>query len=281
MTGRAALAAAALTLAAAPAAAASDATPAQVAALAKRARSDPRAFATLRTIDRVGGRRVDLAAALDARGPELKARLRVLAASSAATNGTAAHPAAAAREILSERRFRGSSVPRPLHRPLQWLGRELRRLYRRISEPLPGDGGLFWMLVAAAVVGAAAYAAARLGRSRGGRLVEAGGAAARRRAEDPRHLEREAAKAEAAGDLERALRLRFRAGILRLAQTQAIPGRASLTNGEIARRLGLQSFRGLARDFDEVVYGRRAAAAEHVDRAREGWPRVLEEASRR
>ena len=36
---------------------------------------------------------------------------------------------------------------------------------------------------------------------------------------------------------------------------ETLPVRASLTNGEISRRLGSQSFRELATDFDEVVYG--------------------------
>ena len=280
MRRAAAAVAAAVALVAVPAAAASDATRAQVAALAARARSDPKALAALREVDRVDGRPVELAAALDASGPQLSARLRVLAATSATTSATRVDPRASAREILAQRRFRGSAVPRPLHRPLQWLGGRLRRLYDSITRPLPGGGVLFWTLVAAAVVAAAAYVAARLGRRREGRLVGTGAAAVRDRSEDPGRLEREAAEAERDGELERALRLRFRAGLLRLTQRQALPVRASLMNGEIARRLGSQSFRTLANDFDSVVYGHRAAAAAHLERARDGWPRVLEEAGR-
>src|SRR5204862_7684543 len=54
-----------------PAAAAGNASPAQVASLASRARSDPHALAALRQIDRIDGRPVDLASALHAHGPEL------------------------------------------------------------------------------------------------------------------------------------------------------------------------------------------------------------------
>jgi hypothetical protein len=278
---RAAPAAAALAaLMAPPTASASSATPAQVASLAARAASDPQALATLREIDRVGGRRVELSAALAASGPELAARLRVLAASSAAKGGAPADTRSSAHSILSERRFRGSSVPRPLHRPLEWLGRELRRLYDAIVNPLPGGGNLFWTSVAALVVAAAAYVAARLGKRRAGRIVELGERGARGDADDPRQLEREAAEAERDGDFELALRLRFRAGLVRLGRRRALPARASLTNGEIGRRLRSDSFRGLARDFDEVVYGHRPAAADDLDRARAGWPRVLEEATR-
>jgi len=276
----AALAAVGAALIVAPAAAASSATPGQVAALAGRAESDPQALATLREIDRVGSMHVDLGSALNTTGPALAARLRVLAASSAAKGVSPADSRSSARSILSERRFRGSGVPRPLHRPLHWFGEKLRRLYDSISAPLPGDGTLFWTIVAALVVAAAAYVAARLGQRRAGRIVELGARGARSAADDPGQLERDAALAEREGDFELALRLRFRAGLLRLGQRRALPARASLTNGEIGRRLRSESFRGLARDFDEVVYGRRPAASDDVDRARDGWPRVLEEATR-
>jgi Domain of unknown function (DUF4129) len=280
MSPAATLAAIGVALAVAPAAAAASATPGQVAALAERAGSDPQALAALREIDRVGGRRVDLGAALDASGPELSARLRVLAASAAAKGGPSTDARSSARDILSERRFRGSDVPRPLHRPLAWLGDKLRRFFDWISAPLPGDGALFWTIVAALVVATAAYVAARLGQRRAGLIVELGTRGARRAGDDPGQLEREAARAEREGDFELALRLRFRAGLVRLGQRRALPARTSLTNGEIGRRLHSESFRGLARDFDEVVYGRRPAEAEDVDRARTGWPRVLEEAMR-
>ena len=282
MRRRAALAVATAALIGVPAATASDATSAQVAALAARAGTDAEALASLRAIDRVDGRRVDLAAALDASGPALASRLRALRATTGATAASdAADPRASARAILAERRFHGSTVPRPLHRPLEWLGRQLHRLYDAINGRLPGDGGVFWTLVAAAVAVAAALAAVRLGRRRAGLTLEKGRAARTGGGNDPRRLEREADEAERDGDYERALRLRFQAGLLRLAQKDAIPKRTSLTNGEIARRLGSSSFRGLAADFDEVVYGRRAAAIEHVSRAREDWPIVLEEAVRR
>jgi hypothetical protein len=270
---------AALALVFVPVAKASNATPAQVAALAARAGSDPQALAGLRQVDRIDGRPVDLAAALDANGPELAARLSALSRSSVPTGRAAADPRGRAQTILAERRFRGSSVPRPLHRPLQWLGGKLRRLYDSITGSLPGGDAPFWLVVSAVIVAAAAFVAGSLGRRREGRLLETGAARSRGRGEDPARLEREAAKAERDGDLERALRLRFRAGLIRLVQKRALPERIALTNGEIDRRLGSQAFRGLARDFDEVIYGRRAAEAAHVDRARSGWPRVLEEAA--
>ena len=72
-----------------------------------------------------------------------------------------------------------------------------------------------------------------------------------------------------------------RPGLIRLARADAIPQQAALTNGEIARRLRSSSFRELASDFDEVVYGDRTAGIGEVERARERWPRVVQEAGRR
>jgi hypothetical protein len=260
----------AATIAAAPAAIASNATPAQVASLASRALSDPNALETLRTVDHVDGRPVALAAALNTNGAALAARLRVLAATS--------HLQATSTTL--ERRFMGSAVPRPLHGPLRWLGRRLHSLYNALTGWLPGGSRIFWLLIAAAVAAIVAVSAVRLGRRRAGRLVERGVRPARDTIEDPRKLERDADEAERRGDLERALRLRFRAGLIRLMRSEAIPGRESLTNGEIARQLDSRSFRQLAADFDEVVYGRRAAGGDDLTRARDAWPLVLDEAGR-
>ncbi len=283
MIRRVAFVAVAVACAAAPNAAASDATSAQVAGLAARAQTDAQALAALRAIDRVDGRPVDLAAALDARGSELAARLRVLAAMTRTKTVASlpANPRASAHTILRERRFRGSGVPRPLHDPLRWLGRQLRRISHAVDGPLPGGSLVFWTIVAGGVAAAAALVAAQLGRRRAGRLVDARATATHRRGDDPRRLEREAEQAERRGDYERALRLRFRAGLIRLARVRALPEQPTLTNGEIARRLRSESFRELAGDFDEVVYGSRAAGVAEVARAQERWPRVVEEARRR
>jgi hypothetical protein len=243
----------------------------------------------LRSVRAVDGRPVDLAAALDVSGSDLQARLGLLARSvrPATQAGSLAAPAAAARAILGERRFRGSRVPRPLHRPLGWLGRQLHRLgralgkaYHSISADLPGGSTVFWAVVAAAVAACAAVAAARLGRRRAGRLIEVQRRSAPAGAEDPRRLDREADSAEREGEYERALRLRFQAGLVRLIQAGAIPARQSFTNGELAHRLGSGSFSSLAHDFDQIVYGRRAAVDADAARARTEWRRVLEEARR-
>src|SRR5205807_1364793 len=106
-----------------------------------------------------------------------------------------------------ERRFRGSAVPRPLHGPLAWLGRQLRRVASplgRLERWLPGP--TFWIVVGALVVGLAAFVARRLGRRRGAAALERLARERRSRGATPSALEREAAEAEARGELELALR---------------------------------------------------------------------------
>src|SRR5207245_5848854 len=97
---------------------------------------------------------------------------------------------------------------------------------------------------------------------------------------DPGRLERNADAAERQGDLDLALRLRFRAGLLRLDRKGAIRFRPSITSGQVARQLRLRDFDDLAIRFDAVAYGGRHASATDVGSARAKWPRVVEQAGR-
>ena len=265
-----------------PAALADAATGGQVKQLAAQAAGgDAAALERLRRVDTVDGRPVDLAAALDAENGELRARLRTLAAGSSAVAAGTRDAQREAGDILGERRFHGSSVPRPLHGVLEWLGKKLRVLARPfnwLAERIPGGSTTLWVVIGALVVALAALVAMRLAARRGGRLVEASAVRGPGRPPDPARLEREAAEAERRGDLELALRLRFRAGLIRLARAEVIPGHEPLTSGQLRRLVRSRSFDRLAFDLDEVVYGDLPASPEQVGRAREAWPRVLEEA---
>ena len=95
--------------------------------------------------------------------------------------------------------------------------------------------------------------------------------------EDPDALERAADEAERDGDLARALRLRFRAGLLRLGDRGAIHYRPSVTTGEVRRTLGSATFDDLAGTFEAVTYGGRTAAPA---RRRHRPPRVAARARR-
>lgn len=269
----AALAAAALVVTPAPARA--DAVSgAQLRALAARAAGDPGALAQLRRVDRVDGRPVDLAGALRARGGALRARLRVLAA--AAPAPAAGSPRAQAQAILGERRFRGSALPGPFHALLQRIGHLLDRLGRAfawLNARIPGPGVVVW-LVLAGLVGAGAAVVARRALTRRLRAAEAAAAAGAER-DDAHTLERRAEAAEAAGDLEAALRLRFRAGLLRLDARGRIEFRPSLTTHEVRRTLRSEDFDALSSTFDDVVYGRRPPDGDDLAAARERWPKVV------
>jgi hypothetical protein len=160
-------------------------------------------------------------------------------------------------------------------------GAQLRSAGRALADLVPGGPvvrAVLAVLVVAALVG---FLVVPYLRRRSARLERQGRGAARHGGVDPADLERQAEAAEAGGDLDHALRLRFRAGLLRLALGRRVAREATLPSGELSRRLGSRQFDDLARTFDEVVYGGRPARPEDVSQARDGWPRVLEEAGRR
>jgi hypothetical protein len=262
---------------AAPRAAGADAvSPAQLRQLAAQAEHDPSALAALRRVDRVGGRRVDLAGALrGARGAALRARLRELQAPAGAVPAAGAQ--ADARDILAQQRFRGSDLPGPFHGLLERLSRWLHKLdgvFDWLNDLLPGGDAVVWIVLAALVCAIAAIVARRVLSGRVS-ASEAAAAAAGAAPEDARALERRADEAEAAGDLATALRLRFRAGLLRLDERGAIEFRPSISTYEVRRALRSEDFDSLAATFDDVVYGGRPPAEDDLSSARERWPRVV------
>ena len=280
MTRRPALALAALTAAAvlaalgAPAgAAARAASAAEVRALAARAAADPAALAALRSIDTVDGRRVAIAAALrDARGAALRSRLRVLAREAATGAGAPPDARRRARAVLAQGRYH-RRLPQPLKGPLERLGDAVRRLL----EELPiGVGGRWGLGIVAVAILAAALSLQGVRRRRAAQeraavaRAPAGGPA-----EGPAALERRAEEAERAGDHALAVRLRFRAGLMRLGERDVIPYRPSLTTAEARRRLRSEPFDRLAADFDAIAYGGRAAGGDDARASREGWDEVL------
>lgn len=184
-----------------------------------------------------------------------------------------------ARRILAERRFRGTSLPRPFHGALAWLSRHLHFVARAWDWLAGHVGGadILWAILGAGVLAVALLAAGRLASRRIALESDEATRALRGREEDPAALERLADEAERRGDLEVAVRLRFRAGLLRLARAKALPQRPSLRTGEARRTLHSARFDRLARDFDEIVYGRRPPRADDVTAARSEWPQVVEE----
>lgn len=270
-----------LWLGAVPTAHAEDASAARVRALASRAAHDPSARAALGRIDRVDGRSVAVGAILaGARPDEVEPRIR-LALRSADASGEAAGagaPRARAQELLRDRRYTGTALPRPFVAPLRWLGDRLdpvARAIRRLADAFPGGSNLFYVLLALAIILAAAALSSRVLRRGAGRSGAAGRAVGSARGEDPARLERDADAAERDGRWEEAVRLRFRAGLLRLDAERVIAFRPSLTTGEVARTLRSPDFDALGRDFDAIAYGGRPAEPQDAATARERWQTVL------
>lgn len=268
-------------LVAPPAAAAASATAAEVRELAHRAANDSAALAQLRQIDRVDGAPVDLRGALaGADGRELEHRLNALAAGGERVAAAPAVARADAAAVLAERRFSETPPPRPFRRLLRWLGDRIDGPLGWLAERIPGGEHALWVILGALVMAAAAFVPARLGASRGGGVGDHTSLLRGEPGLDPRKLERLADEAEGRGELELALRLRFRAGLLRLARVEAIPEPETLTSRQLVHLLSSEQFGRLARDLDEVVYGGRAASQADVETARAGWPQVLARAAR-
>lgn len=208
-----------------------------------------------------------------------------VAAPSASSNEVEPEGARAqAREILSEGRFRETSFPRPLRGPLRAIGEAIARPFDAIKDAIaalasgaPGGQPLLLAMLALVLLAALTLTVSGDLRRRE-RLAAAGprgGSDPTARDASPRELERRAEQAERAGRLDEAVRLRFRAGLLRLDAEGAIRLRPSLTSSEVRRALGSQAFDRLAREFDQIAYGGRTARPDDVAHARREWPEVV------
>jgi hypothetical protein len=96
--------------------------------------------------------------------------------------------------------------------------------------------------------------------------------------EDPNEIERQAAAAESSGDHETAVRLRFRAGLLRLQGRGIIVNQGAQTDRQLAATLRSETFTSLAGRHEMIVYARDPATPADAETARTDWPRVLVEA---
>jgi Domain of unknown function (DUF4129) len=186
-----------------------------------------------------------------------------------------------AEQILGERRFQDPDLPTPLRDPIQWIGERIRDAGEFLFGWAELPGGAVWLLLGAAVVLIAAIVALRLARRRAEVEAVPGLRAAAAAFLSPDDLDRDADIAERRGDLAGAVRLRFRAGLLRLATDGVIPRATAVTNREVARRAGSPTFPRVARSFEEIVYGRRTAVEADVHLARDGWPAIRREVAPR
>jgi hypothetical protein len=184
--------------------------------------------------------------------------------------------------ILREGRFHNPSVPRPLHGVLHDIGVALTSVGHavthavdRVGRIVPGGSVVVWVVLGLALLAAIGLLARRYSRrallreSRSDRTSRAGSL---ERAAD---LERAAAGAEHEGRFEDAVRLRFRAGLARLAEDGTIRRARSTPNAQLARALHSADFDALARRFDEIAYGDSPAASTDAEEARRRWSAVV------
>lgn len=90
-------------------------------------------------------------------------------------------------------------------------------------------------------------------------------------------LEAAAAAAEAEGDLEAAVRLRFRAGLARLESAGIIAGPLVTTTEHVSEALRNATFDYLAERHEAIAYAGSTATLVDATSAREGWPHVIDE----
>ena len=188
-----------------------------------------------------------------------------------------------AHQILTEDRFRSPPLPRPLPGHLDALGGALAPLGRLVSRAfdavasiLPGGSATESVLLGAVVVAAAVAATARLtDRTLSDRVAADRRRPGRAEAIDAATLEAAADAAERDGHYDQAVRLRFRAGLLRLDELGLVAYRPSLATAAVSRRLASPAFDALARRFEEIAYGGQPAEPADAGHAREAWPNVL------
>ena len=200
-----------------------------------------------------------------------------------------------AHEILSQPAYTHVSrpPPRPLAGVLHAIGRALivvfgpvfRWLRRELVDPV-GRGltdvfGSFAPVVAIALlVVVGGLLAVLLIRRRARAHVRTELTAMAPTVIDPSELEREADRRAEAGDFAGAVRLRFEAGLRRLAHEGLITEPDVRTGHQVATRIGSPTFEGLAEQHEAIAYAAAPASAPDDERAQRDWPVVPDEARR-
>jgi hypothetical protein len=199
-----------------------------------------------------------------------------------------------ARQILSKAPYHTtpSHTPRPLAGVLHAVGRALNyalgrpsvwlyhHLLVHIGHGFTSAFGGWWVVVVGALaiaLGVAIGVVLVRRRARVSARVMATGLALAD-IEDPDDIDERAAQAESAGDLETAIRLRFRAGLVRLQRKGVIVNQDAKTGRQLSVTLHSPTFDALARRHEMIVYARDRATPADAATARSDWPRVLSEA---
>lgn len=264
-----------------------DVSTAEAVALIREAANDPAALDELRTVDHIDGRPVNLAPVTDVSVDDRRSRLAELADQ---LDGTTAEEVPArstddarrsAERVLDAKKFKGNRLPQPFRGPLTWVADRLSGV-TAFFAPLAALAWVQVVLFIGVLAGAGMVALrlikrrsrAILRRDRGdGHLVDP--------TLDPAELDRQADEAAGAGDFQAAVRLRYEAGLLRLARSGRLDLRIATTARGAADQVDHPAMDRLTDDFERLVYGGRAATAADVDAARDGWTEILGVGARR
>lgn len=212
----------------------------------------------------------------------------------AGTSNFAADARRQAAQILSRPPYtqRPSRLPDPLGGVLRAIGRAFvwafgppaRWTWRHLLSPVfhsvhgvLGAGGWIVALVLALALGIFVGVLLVRRRSRVGSSPTNRGP--RTAGEYPTDLERAAEAAEAKGENELAVRLRFQFGLARLEAGGVIPDRLTTPSHQLRRILHSPVFDELASRHESITYAQEPASPRDVASARNGWEQLLAEAS--
>ncbi|MEO6988936.1 MAG: hypothetical protein ABI239_09865, partial [Aquihabitans sp.] len=229
--------------------------------LIREAASDPAALEDLRTVDQIDGRPVDLTAVTDATVEDRRVRLTELAdqLDGATDSGAAVSSSDDARrsaeQVLDAKKYHGNRLPQPFRGPLRWMADRLSGI-GDFFAPIFDSGWVQLLLFFGVLVGAG-FGAVRLisRRSRAAVRRSRGGGPLVDQTLDPAELDRQADKAADAGDHQAAVRLRYEAGLLRLARSGRLDLRIATTARGAAHQVDQPAMDRLTDDFERVVYG--------------------------
>lgn len=250
--------------------------------LIELANNGPRATEELAGITSVDGQPFDPAPLLEGSPEDVAQRLdalvKVLSPTPPLGRDTAVAPSPAskadpgeqARDILDDRRFRASWLPRPFAGALRWLGQQLGTIAAFFAPIF--DNALTAAIFVATVAGAATLILVTLARRRQRVVLRTATNNHNPLKElNADQLERDAEAASRAGDLDRALRLRFLAGLVRLDSAGQFDYEPSATTDALRSKVSSAVFDGLAERHDEVAYGDRSATDQDLQDAIAGW----------
>ena len=197
----------------------------------------------------------------------------------------------AAREILNRREFRPEPSPKPLEGVVKWIGDRLNGiaegigdffsgLFKPLFELLPGTWGIvvgftICIAIAAFVIWLVSRNVVRPPK------IAASDSPATERDIDPNDLEVAAQRAEREEQFDLAIRLRYRAGLIRLDRAGVIELQPWNTAALLTRAVASPRFDRITDTFEAITFGGRAATGTQVNTVRAEWSTLLTEVSHR